>query len=455
VTNADQTALKAQTSNIATTLTTHVQSSCTANSKAVVNVNAVTKSANGDLQVTYTCSGVSDHTTCQNSLDTAAKGTEIQQTVSKCSQSSNTNSGTIQKPTAAAAAAAATQKPTAAAATQKPTAAAATQKPETQAPITAQKAAVTIQALVQSSTDNKNTPCVASHTCSSTDSKTVQGTITVTNADHTALTAQTNTIANALTAHVQSSCTANSKAVVNVSAVTKSANGDLQVAYTCSGVSDHTTCQNSLNTAVQSDTIKQTVGQCSKSDNTGSTASQKATTGQAAPPSTQKPPAQALSTSSASKPTGSVTSHTCSSTDSKTVQGTITVAGCDQPTLASQTAAISSALTSQAQASHPLNSQCQVNVNTVTKAANGVLQVAYTCSGVSDHPSCLDSLHTACGSDAIKQSLSKCSQSDNSQSQSTQKTTAAAVTGKTVVQTSGKKMSILIFVLLSYRIQIQ
>jgi len=442
VTNADQTALKAQTSNIATTLTTHVQSSCTANSKAVVNVNAVTQSANGDLQVTYTCSGVSDHTTCQNSLDTAAKGAEIQQTVSKCSQSSNTNSGT-------------TQKPTAAAATQKPTAAAATQKPETQAPITAQKAAVTTQALVQSSTDNKNTPCVASHTCSSTDSKTVQGTITVTNADHTALTAQTNTIANALTAHVQSSCTANSQAVVNVNTVTKSANGDLQVAYTCSGVSDHTTCQNSLNTAVQSDTIKQTVGQCSKSDNTGSTASQKATTGQAAPPSTQKPPAQVLATSSASKPTGSVTSHTCSSTDSKTVQGTITVAGCDQPTLASQTAAISAALTSQAQASHPLNSQCQVNVNTVTKAANGDLQVAYTCSGVSDHPSCLDSLHTACGSDAIKQSLSKCSQSDNSQSQSTQKTTAAAVTGKTVVQTSGKKMSILIFVLLSYRIQIQ
>ncbi len=136
VKNADQTAVAAQTSSIAATLTTHVQSGCTANSNAVVSVNSVTQAANGDLQLTYTCSGVSDHDTCQQSLNTAAQSPAIQQTVGKCSQSSDTTSKPTQKPTAAPAAttkaAATTKKPE----TQAPD---TTKKPETQAPPTTKK----------------------------------------------------------------------------------------------------------------------------------------------------------------------------------------------------------------------------------------------------------------------------------------------------------------------------
>jgi hypothetical protein len=160
VKNAAQPALAAQTASIAATLTTHVQSGCTANSNAVVSVNSVTKAANGDLQLTYTCSGVSDHDTCQQSLNTAAQSPVIQQTIGKCSQSSDTTSKTTQKPPAAPAATtkapAITQKPQtqAPATTQKPQtqAPATTKKPETQAPATTKKPADTTKASVQSST---------------------------------------------------------------------------------------------------------------------------------------------------------------------------------------------------------------------------------------------------------------------------------------------------------------
>jgi len=170
-----------------------------------------------------------------------------------------------------------------------------TQKPQTQAPTPAPKAANPVQALAQSLTNNLNLPSVSSHTCSSTDSQTVQGVINVANADATALASLTNNIATTLTSHVQSSCAANANAVVNVGAVTPTANGLLQVPYTCSGVSDHTTCQNALQTAAKSPVIQQTLGLCPILSSIESAASQKAAPVQAAPPSTQKPPSQASS----------------------------------------------------------------------------------------------------------------------------------------------------------------
>ncbi|CAF1543560.1 unnamed protein product, partial [Adineta steineri] len=45
--------------------------------------------------------------------------------------------------------------------------------------------------------------------------------------------------------------------------------------------------------------------------------------------------------------------------------------------------------------------------------ANGDLEVAYTCSGVKDHDSCKDSLHKACGSDALKATATKCTPSND------------------------------------------
>jgi hypothetical protein len=103
----------------------------------------------------------------------------------------------------------------------------------------------------------------------------VQGKITVCNADQSALTAQKDTIAKTLTSQVQSSCAGNSKSQVSVNTVTQLDNGDLEVAYTCSGVSDHTSAQGSLHNASQCDEIKQTVSKCSKTDSDSSKSTQK------------------------------------------------------------------------------------------------------------------------------------------------------------------------------------
>jgi hypothetical protein len=322
------------------------------------------------------------------------------------------------------------------------------------------------------------TATVSSHTCSSTDSQTVKGTITVTNADKTALTSQTTTISKTLTTQVQSSCSSNSKSQVTVDTVTELDNGDLEVAYTCSGVSNHTLAQSSLNTACQSDTIKQTVGKCSQSGGSASQTTQK-TAAAATPAATQKPAAAAtpaatqkpaaaatpaatqkpaaatpaatqkpaaaappaatqkpaapatpskqeeVTPATATKSTASVASHTCSSTDEKTVQGTIILTNADKTAVTTQTDTIVQTLTSHVQSSSSSNSNCQVKVDTVTQKDNGNVEVGYTCSGVKDHTSCQNSLHTACQSDAIKDTVAQCSKSDDTESKATPKTPAA------------------------------
>jgi hypothetical protein len=103
VTNANTTALTAQKAAISQTLTSQVQAASPSNSKSQVNVNAVTDLGNGTLQMQYTCSDVSDHTSAQTSLNTACQGDAVKQTVAKCSQSDDTGSKTTQKVAAATA----------------------------------------------------------------------------------------------------------------------------------------------------------------------------------------------------------------------------------------------------------------------------------------------------------------------------------------------------------------
>jgi hypothetical protein len=145
------------------------------------------------------------------------------------------------------------------------------------APAKQAPAAAPANKVAQSSTTSQKTASVQSHTCSSTDEKTVQGTITVKNADKTAVTTQKDTIQQTLTSHVQSSSSSNSKCAVNVHTVTQKDNGDVEVHYTCSGVQDHASCQDSLHTASKSEAIQTTVGKCSKSDDQKSKAPEKPT----------------------------------------------------------------------------------------------------------------------------------------------------------------------------------
>jgi hypothetical protein len=265
----------------------------------------------------------------------------------------------------------------------------------------------------------------------------VQGTIIVKNADQTALTTQKDTIANTLTTHVQSASPSNAKSQVTVDTITKKDNGDLEMAYTCSGVGDHTSCQDSLHTAAQSDAIKQTVGKCSQSDDQHLQTTQKPKAAAEAPattPSTNKvedkKPNQASQAPANTGKTASIASHTCSSTDSKTVQGTIIVKNCDKTALTTQKDTIANTLTSHVQSASPSNAKSQVTVDTITKKDNGDLEMAYTCSGVSDHTSCQNSLHTAAQSDAIKQTVGKCSQSDDHEGKASQKPEPASTASK-------------------------
>jgi hypothetical protein len=203
-------------------------SSSSANANCKVTVDGVTPLANGTLQMSYTCSGVSDHDSCHSSLDSACKGVAVQQTVSKCSSSDDTEA-------------------------------------KSQTRTTAKKAAATTAAAKSGGAS------VDSHVCGSTDSTTVKGTITLKNCDQTVITAQKDTLCQALTSHVQSSGSSNAKTNVLIDGITKLIDGTLQMNYTCSGVGDHDSCQSSLKAATGSDSCQKIISQCS-TDGSGTTA---------------------------------------------------------------------------------------------------------------------------------------------------------------------------------------
>ncbi|CAF1688521.1 unnamed protein product, partial [Adineta ricciae] len=198
---------------------------------------------------------------------------------------------------------------------------------------------------------------------------------------------------NALTDHVRSGCAANAKSEANVHTVTKLGNGDLEVAYTCTGVKDHDTCHKSLHAACGSDHVKQTIGKCSHSH---------AQTGKAAPHDTHP----AVTASPA------LHSHDCKSKDSHTVEGKIVLKNTDHNLLGDHKATLSKALTDHVRSGCAANAKSEANVHTVTKLGNGDLEVSYTCTGVKHHDPCHKSLHTACGSDHVKQTIGKCSHSN-------------------------------------------
>ena len=102
-------------------------------------------------------------------------------------------------------------------------------------------------------------PTIDSHACSSTDTDTVQGKIVVKNGDRDALEGKKREIATALASHLKASSASNANSEVIVDQVTQLANGDLEMAYTCSGVSDHDSAQNSLQAGANSVELEQAV----------------------------------------------------------------------------------------------------------------------------------------------------------------------------------------------------
>ncbi len=94
-------------------------------------------------------------------------------------------------------------------------------------------------------------------------------------ADTTKLKAQNTTISDKLTAQVQSSAPANSNSKVSCDSVKALPNGDHEVSYTCTGVSDHVSAQGTLNKTCQGEVIKPIVGQCSHSGDAASATTKK------------------------------------------------------------------------------------------------------------------------------------------------------------------------------------
>ncbi|CAF4362441.1 unnamed protein product, partial [Adineta steineri] len=129
-------------------------------------------------------------------------------------------------------------------------------------------------------------------------------------------------------------------------------------------------------------------------------------------------PGKPATTAAAGKPSSSAKpapaiQHTCESKGGDKVTGTIVINDCNHESLAPHTDSIVKTLTDHVTAASPDNHACSAKVDTVKPLANGALEIAYTCSGVKDHDSCQDSLHKACGSDAMKDTATKCTPSND------------------------------------------
>ncbi|CAF1280839.1 unnamed protein product, partial [Adineta ricciae] len=223
------------------------------------------------------------------------------------------------------------------------------------------------------------TATLHSHDCKSKNSNTVEGKIVLKNTDHNLLGDHKDTLSKALTDHVRSGCAANAKSEANVHTVTKLGNGDLEVAYTCTGVKDHDTCHKSLHTACGSDHVKQTIGKCSHSN---------AQTAKAAPakqeshaPTAGKSKCEEVLILPTATASPALHSHDCKSKDSHTVEGKIVLKNTDHNLLGDHKDTLSKALTDHVRSGCAANAKSEANVHTVTKLGNGDLEVAYTCTG--------------------------------------------------------------------------
>ncbi|CAF4175521.1 unnamed protein product, partial [Adineta steineri] len=324
--------------------------------------------------------------------------------------------------------------------------------------------ATTCTIVVHAATAAKTaTAAVSSHSCSATDSSTVKGTIVVSGCDHSAVSAQTSTISSTLNDHVAQASTANKGCSTSVQSVTTLPTGDLEIAYTCTGVKDADSCKTALGTAAASPALATTVSKCASSN--AQPAAKPAAAAAPAPAAAAKPvaapapaaapkaapapapAAKAAPAAAAPKPasatlakvaTGATTAlqHTCSATDSSTVKGTITVSGCDHDAVSAQTSSISTTLTNHVTQASTANKGCAAKVDGITPLANGDLEIAYTCTGVKDADSCTGSLNTACQSADMKNTVDKCSHSNVQASTKSAPATTAAKKAETPAPTT-------------------
>ncbi|CAF0753354.1 unnamed protein product [Adineta steineri] len=256
------------------------------------------------------------------------------------------------------------------------------------------------------------TASVVSHNCVSTDVETINGSLVISNADLTLLTAQKDSFESCFANQLQSSSPSNNKATWKVQGIEHLGNDECQVSYTCAGVGDQSSALTCLKATPNADEFKTILGKCSHSSDAkagagknagvsgGSDADHKAGTGD-----NKRIIIGGL--------IPAITSHTCSSSDSDTINGCFNISHADLASLKEQQASFESCFTKQLQASSPSNNNATWKVQGIEHLANDDCQVSYTCTGAGDQTSAVTCLKATPNADEFKTILGKCSHSSD------------------------------------------
>ncbi|CAF0947788.1 unnamed protein product [Adineta steineri] len=358
ISNADLTLLTAHKDSFESCFANQLQASSPSNNKATWKVQGIEHLGNDECQVSYTCAGVGDQSTALTCLKATPNADEFKTILGKCSHSSDAKAGA------------------------------------------GKNAGVNggSDADHQAAGDNKRIiiggliPVVTSHTCSSTDSDTINGCFNISHADLASLKEQQASFESCFTKQLQSSSPSNNKATWKVQGIEHLANDDCQVSYTCTGAGDQPSALTCLKATPDADEFKTILGKCSHSSGAkaGAGDNKRIIIGGLKP---------------------AVTSHTCSSTDSDTINGCFNISHADLASLNEQKESLESCFTKQLQSSSPSNNKATWKVQGIQHLDNHTCQVSYTCTGAGDQPSALTCLKATPDADEFKTILGKCSHS--------------------------------------------
>ncbi|CAF4138880.1 unnamed protein product [Adineta steineri] len=390
--DVDLPLLIAQKDSIALCFTNQLRLSSSLNIKAIVQVHGFERITSGHCRVSYTCSGVGHHPSALTCLKAAPNTDEFKNTLRQCSRSVDEKVGASSELDESVDVNDHIYEST---------------NGDAQTDVSGQfdddddqdidEVDLTVDDslnLDSSSTDG-SVAAVTSHKCSSTDSKTITGSLIICNADKIALTSQKDSITSCFTNQLRLSSSLNVKAIVEVHGFEQLDNGDCRVSYKCSGVGHRPSALTCLKASPITNVFRTILGKCSRS-------------------SGGKIGVGGLLNVGSSLIDGliaAVTSHKCSSTDSKTVTGSLIICNADKIALTAEKNSFESCFTSQLRLSSSLNTKATTQVHGFEQLANGDCRVSYSCSGVGHHPSALTCLKATPNTNAFKTILGKCSHS--------------------------------------------
>ncbi|CAF0856759.1 unnamed protein product [Adineta steineri] len=213
--NADKIALTGQKDSIGSCFTNQLRLSSSLNIKAIVEVHEFEQLANGDCRVSYRCSGIGHRPLALTCLKASPITNVFRTILGKCSRSSGLKVGGLLN--------------------------------------------------VGSSLIGDLIAAVTSHTCLSKDSKTITGSLIISNADFALLTEQKGSIISCFTSQLRLSSSLNIKATVQVNGLEHINNGDCRVSYTCSGIGHHPSALTCLKGTPNTNAFKTILGKCSHS----------------------------------------------------------------------------------------------------------------------------------------------------------------------------------------------